>query len=71
LVKFTSKVTTEKNVLSKLISNPKLGKSVDSMLINLEKRVTELKELEEAAKSNFLLKAYFKKKEKQAAEKKH
>lgn len=66
LVKFTSKINNDENVLSKLINNPKLGKSVDSTLINLEKRVQELKELEEAAKSNFLLRGYFNKKKKEA-----
>ncbi|MDN3677810.1 MlaD family protein [Flavobacterium paronense] len=64
LVKFTSKINSDDNVLSKLINNPKLAKSVDSTLTNLEKRVKDFKELEEAAKNNFLLKGYFKKKKK-------
>lgn len=64
LVKFTSKINNDETVLSKLINNPKLAKSLDSTLINIEKRVEEFKELEEAAKNNFLLKSYFKKKNK-------
>ncbi|TBX69953.1 MCE family protein [Flavobacterium silvisoli] len=62
LVTLTSKINNDENVLSKLINNPKLGRSIDSTLINLEKRVQDLKELEEAAKNNFLLKGYFSKK---------
>jgi phospholipid/cholesterol/gamma-HCH transport system substrate-binding protein len=56
--------------MSKLINNPKLGKSVDSTIINIEKGVDELKEIEEAAKHNFLLRGYFNKKKKEARKQK-
>ncbi|WP_426483002.1 hypothetical protein [Chryseobacterium sp. R2ACT005] len=36
-------------------------RSVDSTINNIGKGVNELKELESAARSNFLLKGYFKK----------
>ncbi len=61
-VKFTSKINNENNVLSKLIDNKRLGKSIDSTITNLEDGAKGLNELENAAKNNFLLKGYFKKK---------
>lgn len=66
LNRFTSKINNDENVVSKLIDNPKLGRSVDSTIINIEKGVDELKEIEEAAKHNFLLRGYFNKKKKEA-----
>ncbi len=64
LAQFTTQLNQEDNVLSKLINNPKLAKSVDTTLTQLEQRVKDLKELEEAAKSNLFLKGYFNKKKK-------
>ena len=40
----------------------KLGRSVDSTINNIGKGVDELRELEAAARNNFLLKGYFRKK---------
>jgi len=65
LIEFTSKINNDENVLSKLTNNPKLGKSVDSTIINIEKGVGELREIEAAAKNNFLLRGYFNKKKKE------
>jgi phospholipid/cholesterol/gamma-HCH transport system substrate-binding protein len=64
LIKLTTKIKNENNVLSKIIDSERLGKSIDSTIINLESGVKGLKEIEAAAKDNFLLKGYFKKKEK-------
>lgn len=65
LVKFTSKINNDNNVLSKLINNNRLGKSVDTTIINLESGVKGLKEIEQAAKENILLKGYFNKKKRE------
>jgi phospholipid/cholesterol/gamma-HCH transport system substrate-binding protein len=66
LIQFTSKINNDENVLSKLTNNPKLGRSVDSTIINIGKGVDELREIEAAAKNNFLLRGYFNKKKKEA-----
>lgn len=68
LVEFTSQINNDENVLSKITKSSALGKSLDSTITNIEKGVDELREIEAAAKNNFLLKGYFKKKKK-AAEK--
>jgi phospholipid/cholesterol/gamma-HCH transport system substrate-binding protein len=70
LSKFATKINNEQNVLSKLIDNKRLGNAIDSTIINLETSSKDLKELEEAAKNNFLLRGYFNKKEKAEAKKK-
>lgn len=70
LIQFTSKINNDENVLSKLINNPKLGRSVDSTIINIGKGVDELREIEAAAKNNFLLRGYFNKKKKEAEKQK-
>lgn len=70
LIQFTSKINNDENVLSKLTNNPKLGKSVDSTIVNIEKGVGELREIEAAAKNNFLLRGYFNKKKKEAEKQK-
>lgn len=61
---FTSKINNEENVVSKLVDNPGLGRSVDSTINNINKGVDDLRELEAAAKNNFLLRGYFNKKKK-------
>jgi len=71
LVQFTSKINNKDNVISKLSNDPKLGRSVDSIIINVEKGVGELRELENAAKHNFLLRGYFNKKKKMDERKKN
>ncbi len=49
-------------MVSKLIDNPRLGRSVDSTINNIGKGVDELRELEAAARNNFLLRGYLKRK---------
>lgn len=70
LIQFTSKINNDENVLSKLTNNSKLGRSVDSTIINIGKGVDELREIEAAAKNNFLLRGYFNKKKKEAEKEK-
>lgn len=70
LIQFTSKINNDENVLSKLTNDPKLGKSVDSTIVNIEKGVGELREIEAAAKNNFLLRDYFNKKKKETEKQK-
>lgn len=66
---FTSKLNTGKGILPKLISDEKLAGSLDSTLTNLQTGSKNLIEIEQAAKQNFLLRGYFKKKKKEEAKK--
>ncbi|WP_051662658.1 MlaD family protein [Flavobacterium sp. KJJ] len=66
---FTSKLNTGKGILPKLISDEKLSNSLDSTLTNLQTGSKNLIEIEQAAKQNFLLRGYFKKKKKEEAKK--
>lgn len=61
-VKFTSKINNDSNVLSKLINNKRLGNSVDSTITKIGVGADGIIEIENAAKSNFLLRGYFNKK---------
>jgi phospholipid/cholesterol/gamma-HCH transport system substrate-binding protein len=67
---FTKKLNNDKGILSKLVSNERLAVSLDSSLTNIEKASKNIIEIEEAAKHNFLLRGYFKKKEKALEKKK-
>ena len=67
--RFTTKMNDGKGALSKLVSDEKFGKTLDSTMSNLQAGTKGLSENMEAAKSNFLLRCYFKKKKK-AEEKK-
>ncbi|MFN3755128.1 MlaD family protein [Flavobacterium sp.] len=69
LAEFTSKMNNENSMLSKLVNDDKMGKSLDATLVNMQNASKGLNENMEAAKSNFLLKGYFNKKKK-AEEKK-
>jgi phospholipid/cholesterol/gamma-HCH transport system substrate-binding protein len=62
LAVFTSKINNDSNVLSKLIDNKRLGNSVDTTITKIEVGAKGVIELENAAKSNFFLRGYFKKK---------
>lgn len=64
---FTAKLSSDKGIVSKLLTSEKLGESLDSTMINLQNSTKKLNELEEAAKHNFLLRGYFRKKEKAKA----
>lgn len=69
LAEFTSKMNNKNSVLSKLVNDDKMGKSLDATLNNMQNATKGLNENMEAAKHNFLLKGYFNKK-KRAEEKK-
>jgi phospholipid/cholesterol/gamma-HCH transport system substrate-binding protein len=62
LAVFTSKINNDSNVLSKLIDNKRLGNSVDTTITKIEVGAKGVIEIENAAKSNFFLRGYFKKK---------
>ena len=67
--KFTTKMNDGKGALSKLVSDEQFGKTLDSTMSNLQAGTKGLSENMEAAKSNFLLKGFFKKKKKAEAKK--
>jgi phospholipid/cholesterol/gamma-HCH transport system substrate-binding protein len=69
LAEFTSKMNNKNSMLSKLVNDDKMGKSLDATLNNIQDATKGLNENMEAAKHNFLLRGYFKKKEKEAAKK--
>ena len=68
--KFTIKMNDGKGALSKLMNDEKFGRTLDSTMSNLQSGTKGLSENMEAAKSSFLLKGYFNKKEKAAGLKK-
>lgn len=67
--KFTTKMNDGKGALSKMVSDEKFGKTLDSTIANLQAGTKGLSENMEAAKHNFLLKGFFKKKQKAEAKK--
>ena len=67
--KFTTKMNNGKGALSKMVSDEKFGKTLDSTMANLQAGTKGLTENMEAAKHNFLLKGFFKKKKKAEAKK--
>jgi len=67
--RFTTKMNNGKGALSKLMSDEKFGKTLDSTMSNLQQGTKGLSENMEAAKSNILLRGYFKKKKKADAKK--
>lgn len=69
LAEFTDKMNNKNSMLSKLVNDDKMGKSLDATLNNMQNATKGLNENMEAAKHNFLLKGYFNKK-KRAEEKK-
>lgn len=70
LAEFTSKMNNKNSMLSKLVNDDQMGKSLDATLNNIEDASKGLNENMEAAKHNFLLRGYFRKKEKAAAKEK-
>ncbi len=62
--KFTIKMNDGKGALSKIMNDEKFGRTLDSTMANLQSGTKGLSENMEAAKSSFLLKGYFNKKEK-------
>ena len=65
--KFTAKMNNGKGALSKLVSDEEFGKTLDSTMTNLQQGTKGLSDNMEAAKNNFLLKGFFRKKEKAEA----
>jgi phospholipid/cholesterol/gamma-HCH transport system substrate-binding protein len=61
---FTNKMNNGNGALSKLVTDKKMGKMVDSTMKNIQETTKGFTEITEAAKHNFLLRGYFKKKEK-------
>ena len=70
LALFTSKINNDSNVLSKLIDNQRLGNSVDSTITKIEIGTQGIIEIENAVKSNFLLRGYFNRKKRNEEKKK-
>ncbi|MGK4568646.1 MlaD family protein [Flavobacterium sp. 3HN19-14] len=61
------KINRGEGTLGKLISDKSMANNIDATLLNLKSSTKGLNENMEAAKHNFLLRGYFKKKEKAAA----
>ncbi len=64
------KVNDGKGTLGRLLNDKSIANNIDKTINNLQKSSKGLDENMEAAKHNFLLRGYFKKKEKDAAKKK-
>lgn len=63
--RFTVNMNNGKGALSKLVSDERMGKVIDSSLTNVKTATKGLNEVIEAAKHNFLLRGFFKKKQKE------
>jgi phospholipid/cholesterol/gamma-HCH transport system substrate-binding protein len=63
------KINNGNGTLARLIEDSTISENFNQMIINLKKGTKGLDENMEAAKSNFLLRGYFKKKEREKAEK--
>ena len=70
IVGIVNKINSGSGTLGRLIKDEKMAENIDQTVANLKTSSKKLDENMEAAKSNFLLKGYFKKKEKAAARKK-
>lgn len=62
-----NKINKGEGTLGRLIQDKKMADNIDQTLVNMKKSSKSLDENMEAAKHNFLLRGYFKKKEKAAA----
>ncbi|MEL1255352.1 MlaD family protein [Flavobacterium sp. DGU38] len=69
LAVFSHSMNNGNGALAKLMRDPGMANAMDKTLNNLEKGTKGFSENMEAAKSNFLLRGYFKKKEKEKEEK--
>jgi phospholipid/cholesterol/gamma-HCH transport system substrate-binding protein len=69
LAEFTFKLNNGNGTLSKLIGDDQMANTLNRTMQNLENSAEGLNENMEAAKSNFLLRGYFKKKEKEKQDK--
>lgn len=66
LTEIMIKINLGHGTLGRLIQDTTISENINQMIINLRKSSSGLNENMEAAKSNFLLKGYFNKKERQA-----
>jgi phospholipid/cholesterol/gamma-HCH transport system substrate-binding protein len=64
------KVNHGRGIIARLLGDSSLGNNLNSTMVNLKKGSAGLNENMEAAKHNFLLKGYFKKKQKEEDKKK-
>jgi phospholipid/cholesterol/gamma-HCH transport system substrate-binding protein len=64
------KVNHGRGIIARLLGDSSLGNNLNSTMVNLRKGSAGLNENMEAAKHNFLLKGYFKKKQKEVDKKK-
>jgi len=69
LADISSRITKGRGALGKLLNDTTLSSNISSTMKNLKKSSEGLNENMEAAKHNFLLRGYFKKKEKQKQKK--
>ena len=69
LAVFSTKMSEGKGILSRLTTNEETAKTLDMTLYNLQSATMKLDENMEALQSNFLLRGYFKDKEKAEAKK--
>ncbi len=70
LAEIMTQINSGKGTLGRLIQDTTISANINQTIINLKKSTKGLDENMNAAKSNFLLKGYFKKKEKEAEQKK-
>jgi phospholipid/cholesterol/gamma-HCH transport system substrate-binding protein len=70
LADITSRINSGKGALGKLLKDTGLSSNISTTMKNLKKSSEGLKENMEAAKHNFLLRGYFRKKEKEKEKKK-
>ena len=61
---FSAKLNDENGTLSRLVTDKKMGNTIDTTMYNLQQATKKLDENMEAMQHNFLLKGYFKKKAK-------
>lgn len=66
LAEIMTKINLGKGTLGRLIQDTTISENINQTIINLKKSTKGLDENMKAAKSNFLFKGYFKKKEKEA-----
>jgi len=66
---FSTKMNDENSTLSRLVTDKKIGYSLDTTMYNIQEATKKLNENMEALQHNFLLKGYFKKKAKADAKK--
>ncbi|RYZ19766.1 MAG: MCE family protein [Chitinophagaceae bacterium] len=69
-VLFSTKMNSDKGALSRIVSDEKVGNTLEMTLSNLQGATRKLDENMEALQSNFLLRGFFRKKEKAEAKRK-